>query len=211
MAGDQASHRENWWRNLSVGLRMPTVDVGANRRAPIFFSKCASGFGVSRLERRHQGNERVCYPTIKLKAVHLPAVRLPAVHLPAVTVGDQHIPTQTIPAQTIPAQTIPAQTIPGGCYDAPKSFAIGNTTVRTSNYAAVDPGYSGTLSTKYWDSTPDVSVPDPTAAGFGELNDAGFPKNQYVRPYVRRDGTFVHGYWRNSPSDGLPTCRVISC
>jgi hypothetical protein len=49
------------------------------------------------------------------------------------------------------------------------------------------------------------------AAGFGELNAAGFPKNQYVRSYVRRDGTFVHSYWRNSPSDGLPTCRVISC
>jgi hypothetical protein len=157
------------------------------------------------------GNERACYPPITLKAVHLPAVHLPAVHLPAVTVGDQHIPAQTIPAQTIPAQTIPAQTIPGGCYEAPKSFAIKNTTVRTSNYANLDPGYSGTLSTKYWNSTPGVSVPDPTAAGFGELNAAGFPKNQYVRPYVRRDGTFVHGYWRNSPSDGLPTCRVINC
>jgi hypothetical protein len=154
---------------------------------------------------------RVCYPSLKLPAVHLPAVHLPAVHLPAVTVGGERIPAQTIPAQTIPAQTIPAQTLPGGCFDAPKSFAIGNTTVRTSNYAALDPGYSPALSTKYWDSTPDVSVPDPTAAGFGELNAAGFPKNQYLRPYVRRDGTFVHGYWRNSPSDGLPTCRVISC
>jgi hypothetical protein len=168
-------------------------------------SGSADGTGTGR------GDERVCYPAIKLDAVRLPAVHLPAVHLPAVTVGNQDLPAQTIPAQTLPAQTIPAQTIPGGCYDAPKSFAIANTTVRTTNYTALDPGYSRTLSTKYWTSTPNVSVPDATAAGFGELNGAGFPKNQYVRPYVRRDGTFVHGYWRNSPSDGLPTCRVISC
>jgi len=56
-----------------------------------------------------------------------------------------------------------------------------------------------------------VSVPAPTAPGFGEFNAAGFPKNQYVRPYVTRTGTLVSGYWRNSPSDGLPTCHIISC
>lgn len=49
------------------------------------------------------------------------------------------------------------------------------------------------------------------ARRYGGFNEAGFPKNQYVRPYLRRDGTFVHGYWRNSPSDGLPTCRIIRC
>jgi hypothetical protein len=154
---------------------------------------------------------RVCYPSIELKAVHLPAVHLPAVHLPAVTVGDERIPAQTIPAQTVPAQTIPAQSVPGGCFDVPRAFARANTTVRTSNYAALDAGYSEAFSDRYWSATPDVSMPDPTAAGFGEFNAAGFPKNQYVRPYVRRDGTFVHGYWRNSPSDGLPRCHVIRC
>lgn len=103
-----------------------------------------------------------------------------------------------------------AETIPGRRFRVPQSFAMERTSVRTSSYAALDPGYSRTLSTKCSDSTPDVSIPDPTAAGFGELNAAGFPKFQYVRLYVRRDGTFVHGDWRNSPSDGLPTCRVIS-
>jgi hypothetical protein len=42
-------------------------------------------------------------------------------------------------------------------------------------------------------------------------NDAGFPENQYVRPYTRRDGTRVDGYYRNSPSDSLPTFIYISC
>jgi len=48
-------------------------------------------------------------------------------------------------------------------------------------------------------------------SGVGGVNDAGYPKNQYVRPHMRRDGTYVQGYWRNSPNDGLPTCKVIDC
>jgi hypothetical protein len=67
------------------------------------------------------------------------------------------------------------------------------------------------LTETYWDSSAYAKMPDFSAPGFGELNGAGFPKNQYGRPYVRRDGTFVSGYWRNSPSDGLPTCQIISC
>jgi len=43
------------------------------------------------------------------------------------------------------------------------------------------------------------------------VNAARSPTNQYVRPYVRRDGTFADGWWRNSPSDGPRICRVISC
>lgn len=94
----------------------------------------------------------------------------------------------------------------------PKAFALPNTTVRVSNYAAIDPGYSPTLTGAYWNSAGQgVSVPDTTAPGFGEFNAAGFPKNQYVRPYFRSDGTYVSGYWRNSPSDGLPTCQLITC
>jgi hypothetical protein len=56
-----------------------------------------------------------------------------------------------------------------------------------------------------------VSYPKVHASGYGQLNGAGFRKNQYVRSYLRRDGTFVNGYWRNSPTDGLPTCRIIHC
>jgi hypothetical protein len=81
--------------------------------------------------------------------------------------------------------------------------------VRVSNYGTLDPKFSPSLSSNYWQST--GSIPDYTASGFGELNGAGFPKNQFVRSYVRRDGTFVHSYWRNSPSDGLPTCKIINC
>jgi hypothetical protein len=93
----------------------------------------------------------------------------------------------------------------------PREFALPNTTIRVANYAAIDPGYSEALTHHYWASAPASATPDPTAPGFGELNAAGFPKNQYVRPYIRSDGTFVSGYWRNSPSDGLPTCDVITC
>lgn len=66
-------------------------------------------------------------------------------------------------------------------------------------------------------SDPDLSTygPNGSSSGstshYGELNEAGFPKNQYVRPYTRKDGTHVDGYYRNSPSDSLPTCHYISC
>jgi hypothetical protein len=39
------------------------------------------------------------------------------------------------------------------------------------------------------------------ASGSG-LNDVGCPKNQWVSGYTRADGTYVAGYYRNSPSDG---------
>jgi hypothetical protein len=35
----------------------------------------------------------------------------------------------------------------------------------------------------------------------GGYNGAGCPKNQWVNGYYRSDGTYVSGYWRNSPSD----------
>jgi hypothetical protein len=38
--------------------------------------------------------------------------------------------------------------------------------------------------------------------GAGDLNDVGCPKNQWVSGYYRADGTYVDGYFRNSPSDG---------
>jgi hypothetical protein len=154
---------------------------------------------------------RVCYPKVHLAAVQLPAVDLPATTLPAFTFNGHRYPARYLPGQHIPGSIIPATTIPGGCFDAPASFAPAATTVRVTGYDRLDRDFSGPLSDRYWGANSEVSAPDPTAAGFGDLNAAGFPKNQYVRPYVRRDGTAVSGYWRNSPSDGLPTCRVISC
>ena len=178
------------------------------------------------------GRKKFCWPSVslpavRLAAVHLPATTLPATHLPATTIPRtcfggtcspaqtipaQNIPGQTIPAQNIAGQTIPAQRIPGGCLPVANGFAPQDTTVRVSHYEQIDPQFDGAESTDYWSSIgQNVSVPDVTAAGFGELNGAGFPKNQYVRPYFRRDGTYVSGYWRNSPTDGLPTCRIIRC
>jgi hypothetical protein len=165
---------------------------------------------------------RFCWPGFTIPAVTIPAVTIPAVTIPAVDIPRtcfdgtcypaQHYPAQHYPAQHYPAQHYPAQHYPATCLDAPAAFSPGRTTVRVRNYQAIDRSYSPALSTAYWNKTgPSASYPNITAPGFGELNAAGFPKNQYVRPYVRRDGTLVNGYWRNSPSDGLPTCRVIKC
>src|SRR5262249_39660917 len=98
------------------------------------------------------------------------------------------------------------------CFDVPSAFSPAHTTVRFWNYDRIDRAFAPSLSSKYWaGGGSSTSYPNPFAAGFGGYNAAGFPKNQYVRSYIRRDGTFVRGYWRNSPTDGLPTCRIINC
>ena len=38
-----------------------------------------------------------------------------------------------------------------------------------------------------------------------------FAKNQYVRAYVRTDGTFVPGHWIRAVTDGRPTCKIVFC
>lgn len=160
-----------------------------------------------------RGTSRVCLPTVRLPAVHIPTTRIPAVTLPAYTDYDgvRHS-AQRLPGQTIPGSTIPGRTLKGGCLEVPRDFSPRSTTVLTSGYDRLDADYSDKLTTRYWDRAGRGSlVPDYSASGFGELNGAGYPKNQYVRPYVRRDGTSVSGYWRNSPTDGLPTCHIISC
>jgi hypothetical protein len=156
---------------------------------------------------------RVCYPSVDLPAVTLPATTLPSVNLPAVQVGGIHYPAQHYPAQHYPSEHYPAQHIPGSCFEVSGAFALDKTSLLPADtYRTIDPTYSAALTTRYWSSAgSSVNDPDANAAGFGQLNAAGFPKNQYVRPYVRQDGTFVSGYWRNSPADGLPTCQVISC
>jgi hypothetical protein len=133
-----------------------------------------------------------CYPPVKY-----PSVKYPPVHVPAVDV---------------PAQTIPAQHVARTCFSADDGLKPSQTTVRLRHYGRIDHLFDPRQSGDYWRSAGQTSyLPDPTAPGFGDLNAAGFPKNQYVRPYVRSDGTLVSGYWRNSPTDGLPTCRIIDC
>jgi hypothetical protein len=163
-------------------------------------------------------------PSTRIPATHIPATTIPATTIPATTIPAttfngvhypaQHYPAQRYPAQHYPAvdysaQTIPGTTIPPTCFDSGSYLAPSQTTVRVSGYGALDSNFSPRLSDDYWSSA--GSAPDNTAAGFGDFNAAGFPKNQFVRSYMRRDGTFVHGYWRNSPSDGLPTCQIINC
>lgn len=163
--------------------------------------------------RSHRDVEQICYPGFTVPAVTIPAVTIPAVTIPAFDFGGHHYPAKHYPAQHYPAQHYPAQHYDATCVDAPRAFAPTRTTVLDdSAYAAIDDDYSPGLTQHYWSGTGTaIDYPDTTAPGFGEYNDAGFPKNQYVRPYMRSDGTYVDGYWRNSPSDGLPTCQIVDC
>jgi hypothetical protein len=188
--------------------------------------------GLSVLPAVAGATKRFCYPGFTVPAVTIPAVTIPAVTIPAVTIPAitipkfcaagtcypaQHFPAQYLPAQHLPAQHLPAQHLPalhvsGACFNLSSSFAPSRTTVRVRNYGAIDRRFSPQVTSSYWrDAGSPVSYPNTYAAGFGGYNAAGFPKNQYVRSYFRRDGTFVHSYWRNSPTDGLPTCRIIRC
>jgi hypothetical protein len=84
----------------------------------------------------------------------------------------------------------------------------------TSSYS-----YPSYTSPSYGYSSPSYSYPSYTSPSYGyssssyygQPNAAGFPKNQYVSPYVTKSGRYVGGYYRNSPSDGLPTCSIVRC
>src|SRR6476659_2597889 len=178
--------------------------------------------------------KQVCWPGVDVPPVHLPALNIPGKAIPAkdpplptipgVFLGDTcwkgptmpvvTIPAITIPAVTIPAVTIPGYTIPARCYDTDETEAPppSKTTVRVRSYNRIDSQFSLALSIAYWRQTGDSSsVPSHAARGFGEVNAAGHVKNQYVRPYVRSNGTFVPGHWRYGHADGQPTCTIIRC
>ena len=178
--------------------------------------------------------KEVCWPGVNVPPVYMPALKIPGREIPARQlplptipggcVGDNcwkgptmpvvTIPAITIPAVTIPAVTIPGYTIPARCFDTDKTEAPppSETTVRVRSYSRLDSQFSLVLSIAYWRQTGNSSsVPSHAARGFGEVNAAGHVKNQYVRPYIRNNGTFVPGHWRYSNIDGQPTCKVIRC
>ena len=176
----------------------------------------------------------VCWPGVDVPPVYVPALTIPGKEIPAKElplptipggcVGDTcwkgatmpvvTIPAITIPAVTIPAVTIPGYTIPARCFDTNKTEAPppSETTVRVRSYTRIDSQFSLALSIAYWRQTGNSSsVPSHAARGFGEVNAAGHVKNQYVRPYLRRNGTFVPGHWRYGNIEGQPTCKIIHC
>ena len=176
--------------------------------------------------------QRVCWPGVKVPPVEIPAISIPAREIPAREIPAREIkvppipgrvaptiPTITIPAVTIPAVSIPPFTVPGytvpeKCFDSEKNHALppSKTSVRVRNYHRIDSNFSLALSVAYWRQTGSSSlVPDHSAEGFGESTAAGFAKNQYVRAYIRTDGTSVPGHWRHGTRDGRPTCKFIRC
>lgn len=66
------------------------------------------------------------------------------------------------------------------------------------------PGSSVPSSTTPTYTTPDLSVPGGGTSTYppGGYNDQGCPKDQWTNGYTRKDGTYVNGYWHNSPTDG---------
>jgi hypothetical protein len=59
--------------------------------------------------------------------------------------------------------------------------------------------------TAYWVEGEDIYYDDTyglsSSSAPGGYNGAGCPKNQWVSGYFRSDGSYVSGYWRNSPAD----------
>ena len=174
--------------------------------------------------------QRVCWPGVKVPPVEIPAISIPAREIPAreITIPAipaipggvaPTIPTITIPAITIPAVSIAAFTVPGytvseRCFDSEKNDVLppSKTSVRVRSYHSIDSNFSLALSVAYWRQTGTSSlVPEHSAEGFGESTAAGFAKNQYVRAYIRTDGTFVPGHWRHGTSEDRPTCKFIRC
>jgi hypothetical protein len=178
--------------------------------------------------------ERVCWPGVNVPPLEIPAMTIPATTIPAkeIQVGSlpagcvgaacwvvPTIPAITIPGVEIPAISIPAIKIPGvtlpeRCFDAEATDALppSETTVRVRNYHRIDSRFSLALSVAYWRQTGSSSlVPNHSAKGFAEATASGRVKNQYVRSYIRVDGTFVPGHWRYARSDGRPTCKIIRC
>lgn len=178
--------------------------------------------------------KHVCWPGIKVPLVELPALTIPAKEIPAKELlrptipggcfGDTcwkaptmpaiTIPAVTIPAVTIPAVTIPGYTLPERCFDTDQTEVLppSQTTVRVRSYHRIDSQFSLALSIAYWRQTgKSSSIPNYGAEGFGEVNATGFVKNQYVRSYLRTNGTFVPGHWRHGKGDGRPTCKIIRC
>ena len=75
-------------------------------------------------------------------------------------------------------------------------------TFASAAYIPSPPGRSSYNSSYYRPSYPSY---------YGQLNRAGYPKNQYVSPYFRSNGTYVGGYLGNSPHDSYRTCSIIRC
>ena len=205
---DQLAHAYAASREIGPGSPGSATTTTASSSASSSDEATASGPSGS-----SQTGSRVCYPGMDLPAVVLAATSIPATTLPAFDLGGTHYPAQHLPAEHISGTRIPGQHLGRTCLEAPAAFALPKTTLLpTDDYRSIDDDYSPQLTAQYRDSAgPSVDIPDPSAAGFGETNAAGLPKNQYVHSYIRTDGTFVSGYWRNSPSDGVSTCSVMDC
>jgi hypothetical protein len=124
----------------------------------------------------------------------------------------------TLVVGLVAAVSVGAATAYGGypSYSSTYYPSYSNHTTYYPSYSTYLPSYSSTYYPSYtthstYYPTYRASYYSPSSSYSGQLNAAGYPKNQWVNGYYRSNGTYVSGYWRNSPNDGLPTCRVINC
>ena len=71
----------------------------------------------------------------------------------------------------------------------------------TPTYQPPESTYEPTYTEESYEEEPEYEEEYEYEAPTYEYNDAGCPKNQWVNGYTRSDGTYVNGYYRNSPSD----------
>ena len=102
---------------------------------------------------------------------------------------------QDYPAQNYPAQNYPARQVSQNCKQVASGFLPTQATVLpATQLGGIDRSYSPELTDPLLAGLGShATLPDFEASGFGELNQAGFPKNQYVPTYFRHDANGKRG------------------
>jgi hypothetical protein len=97
-------------------------------------------------------------------------------------------PSDTSSSDTSSSDTSPTYTPP--TYTPPSD---------SSGDSSGDNSYSSDTGSSAGSYTNDYSDPSPPPGGY---NDQGCPRDQWTNGYIRKDGTYVNGYWHNGPNDG---------
>ena len=131
--------------------RIPTT--GRHRHRGILGDEARTSHGAEAANGRRSGQHSIIdtdlLPHGPSRGHAHPATTIPATTIPATSVGGVKLPAVHLPGTRLPAVDLPPSTLPGGCVDAPQAFSLPNTTVRMSNYSAVDPKYAAGPTQQY--------------------------------------------------------------
>lgn len=175
------SENRNWKSAAAVGGVMALQELAVT--SPLFVLLIAAGIlwaCVSSLSRRTQ----LLVPRHRRRAWITAGVVVPLVF---VGLAGQAYEEDSSDSDYVPSR---------GSFGRSAPYGGGDSNSPSSPSSYTPPSY-----------TPPSYTPRPSPAEngsyYGEKNDAGYPKNQYVDGYRRSDGSYTRGYWRNSPDDGL--------